>query len=363
MPGAASIEATRPSLDFAKLQTFSEKVMGDFSSAMAALACAVGDRLGLFRALAASESITLSGLANLTRTDEPLLREWLRTLTAAGYLRYDPQSQTFSLPAELAELLANEDGIMRLGGGFQLLLGLARPIEQIVEAFRNGGGVLQSSYSEDLRQGMERMSASWFDNLMVQQWLPAAGLLPRLRQGIRVADVGCGAGRAVLKLAAEFPASSITGFDAFPGALSRARGNARQAGLEKKVSFKELDITSGIPDTFDLILNLNSLHDVVDLPAGIRAIRRALDPGGSWLILEGNSSDKLEDNLGPLGTILYGTSLFYNTPVSLSAGGQGEGAMGLPETKLRRLSEAAGFELRRLPLPNPMHALYQAVPR
>jgi SAM-dependent methyltransferase len=362
MAGTATFEATRPALDIARLQTFSEKVMHDFAAAMVALACAVGDRLGLFRALADSGNVSLSTLAELTRMDDRLLREWLRTLTAAGYLYYDAADQTYSLPAELAELLATEDGAMRLAGGFQLLLGLAGPIEQITKAFRSGRGVTQSAYPDHLWQGMERMSAAWFDNFMVQQWLPAAGLLPRLRSGIRVADLGCGSGRALLRLATEFPASSFVGYDAFPGTLARARNNARLAGLENRVFFRELDITGGIPERFDLIMTLNSLHDVVDLPLGIQAIRRALLPGGSWLILEGNCSDKLEDNLGTLGTILYGTSLFYNTPVSLAGGGPGEGALALPESKMRRLCEAARFELRRLSVPNPMHALYQAFP-
>jgi SAM-dependent methyltransferase len=362
MPETASIRAIRPSLDIARLQVFSEKMMRDFGSVMAALACAVGDRLGLFRALANSPNAHLATLAGLTRTDERLLREWLRTLTAAGYLQYDPDGQTFSLPAEAAELLANEHSSMRLAGGFQLLLGLMAPIDQITQAFREHSGVSQASYTGDLWQGMERMSASWYDNFMVQQWLPAADLVPRLRDGIRVADLGCGAGRALLRLATEFPASSFTGYDAFPEMLSRARKNALLAGLDERVCFSEIDITCGIPGTFDLILTLNSLHDVVDLPAGIHAIRRALSPGGSWLILEGNCSSRLEDNLGTVGTILYGTSLFYNTPVSLAGGGAGEGAMALPESRLRMLCEEAGFELRRLPLPNPIHALYQVFP-
>ena len=363
MPGTASKPAVYPSLDIAKLQIFSEKIMGDFGSAMAALACAVGDRLGLFRVLANSPHSDIATLADLTRTDERLLREWLRTLTAAGYLEYDPADQTFSLPPEAAELLANEHGAMPLAGGFQLLLGLAAPMDRIMLAFREHSGVLQSDYPEDLREGMERMSAAWFDNFMVQQWLPAAGLVPRLRAGIRVADLGCGAGRALLRLATEFPASSFTGYDAFPEALSRARKNARRGGLEKKICFREIDISFGIPERFDLIMTLNSLHDVVDFSGAMAAIRRALLPGGSWLILEGNCSAELEDNLGTLGTILYGTSLFYNTPVSLAGGGLGEGAMALPESRLRGLCEEAGFELRRLPLPNPIHALYQAIPQ
>ena len=363
MPGAVAVAPIRPSLDITKLQASSEKIMRDFSSAIVALACAVGDRLGLFRALAASPNVSLATLADLTGTDERLLREWLRTLTAAGYLQYDSADQTFSLPVELAELLTSDDGPMRLAGGFQLLLGLASPIEQIAQAFRQHCGVPQSAYPGDLWEGMERMSAAWFDNFMVQQWLPAAGLISRLHAGIRVADLGCGAGRALLRLATEFPASSFTGYDAFQGTLSRARNNARLAGLETRVRFQEVDITGGIPEAFDLVMTLNSLHDIVDLPAGLHAIRRALLPGGSWMILEGNCSDKLEENLGTLGSILYGTSLFYNTPVSLASGGRGEGAMALPESRLRRLCEPAGFELRRLSVPNPMHALYQAFPR
>jgi hypothetical protein len=134
-------------------------------------------------------------------------------------------------------------------------------------------------------------------------------------------------------------------------------------GLSDRVRFVQIDVTRGIPERFDLITTFNSLHDMVDIPAALDAIRHSLAPQGTWLILECACSDKVEENIGPMGTILYGTSLLYNTAVSVANGGHGEGAMGLPACRVFELCAAAGFSVRRLPIPNPMFALFEAKSR
>jgi SAM-dependent methyltransferase len=355
-----NIDAVQSDVDMARLQKFMETVFRNFSAAMTTLACALGDHLGLFQTLAAGGPATSTELATRTGTDERCLKQLLSALAAADYIQYESQGQLFSLPSEHAALLADEGGMMCLAGGFQLLLSFAGAADEIIESFYTRCGVPQAAYEPNLQGGMDRMSAPWFENLLVQQWLPS---LPQLRTklnaGIRVADVGCGSGRALINLAKAFPASQFTGYDMFKPALARAMDHAAEAGVSARIRFVHLDVTRGIPDGYDLVTSFNSLHDMADQLAGLRAIRRSLNPDGLYLILESACSDKLEENIGPLGAILYATSLFYSTPVSIANGGDGSGAI-LPEGIIRELCTSAGLHVRRLPTMNPMHALYEA---
>jgi SAM-dependent methyltransferase/predicted transcriptional regulator len=341
-------------------QLSTETILGNFSAAMSTLACAVGDRVGLFKVLATGGPATSTELATRTGTDERCVRQWLSTLASGGYLEYEPEGERFALPTKHTALLVDDGGMLSLVGGFQLLLAFAGAADQIAESFFTGRGVPQLAYEPDLQRGMERMSAPWFEHLLVQHWLPSVPeLLSRLQAGIRVADVGCGSGRSLITLAKTFPASEFTGYDVFGPALSRARKNAEHAGVSTRIRFVQLDVTHGIPDTYDLVTTFNSLHDIADQVAGLEAIRRTLTPDGSYLILESSCSDKLEENFGPLGTILYATSLFYSTPTSIANGGDGSGAI-LSEDMIHRLCTASGFYVRRLSVTNPMHALYEA---
>lgn len=347
-------------LDIPRLRTFTEKVLDDFSGAMTCLACALGDRLGLFEALAAVGPSTSSDLARHTSTDERGLKQWLCTLVAAGYLDYEPKHNMYSLPIEHSAVLADEGSLFALAGGFQLLLGFAGAADRIRNSLQSGCGVEQSSYEPSLQSGMERMSTPWFEHLLVQQWLASVpGLVNRLEAGIRVADVGCGAGRATITLARTFPASEFTGYDMFRPAVDRARDNLKRAGGMCNLHFIERDITTGLRGSYDLVTSFNSLHDIAHQDTGLIHIRRSLAPGGSYLILESSCSEKLEENVNVIGTILYGTSFFYSTPVSLANGGQGFGAI-LPERSVRDLCRAAGLNVRRVATTNPMHALYEA---
>jgi len=349
--------------DFGRAQTFMQKAMGDFISTIAGLACAIGDRLDFFNTLSKAGPLTADELAASTATDVRLVTYWLGTMTSAGYVNYDAVTDKYGLPPEHASLLLDSRGAISLGGGFQMLLGFAECSSRVLESFRTHNGVAQSAYSDDLRHGMERMSAPWFEQLLVTQWLPLMpSVLADLRRGIRVADIGCGAGRALIAMARAFPASSFTGYDIFAPALERARENAAAEDLTSRVTLTEQRVEQGLPERYDLITMFNSLHDIADHHAAARSIYDALSPGGTWLILESSCSGRVEDNTGPIGTILYGTSLFYNAPVSIANGGNGSGAL-LAETQLRDLCEATSFDVRRLSVANPMHALYAANPR
>ena len=363
-----TIELTKdnpqPAIDMEKVGAFLNKVMGDMSGAIVSAMCILGDRLNLFKCLAANGPTTSAELAVRAGINERYAREWLSVLASAGYLEYDPATQHFTLPPEHALIIAQEGGPMFMGGGYQQLAGLLEPLDQLTQAFLQGGGVPQEAYGENLWAGMERMSATWFENLLVQQWIPAVpDVQAKLESGACVADIGCGGGRALIKLAQAFPNSRFVGYDTFAGAIARARGNAEIAGLAERVRFEQRDVVDGLPEQYDLIVTFDSVHDFINPYAGLQAIRRALLPGGTYLLLEMNCSDKLEESAGLVGTILYGTSVLYNLPVSLAYGGNGLGTMSFPESKVQELCTEAGFSsVHRLPIENPFNILYQVKP-
>ncbi|EKF04538.1 putative SAM dependent methyltransferase [Tolypothrix sp. PCC 7601] len=363
-PSASVAQAPQFNMDMAKASAFMNRVMADLSGTLVSILCSLGDRLGLFKALAAYGPVTCAEFAGRAGINERYAREWLSALACAGYLEYDPSTQRFALPLEHALVLAQERGMMFMGGAYQQIPGLMAVLDQVAQAFRHGGGIPQSSYNRDLRQGMERMSATWFENLLVQQWLPTVpDVLSKLDRGIQVADIGCGGGWALIKLAQAFPNSRYVGYDGFALAIDVATANANSAGMSDHVRFEQRNVMAGLPDQYDLITTFDSVHDFANPLQGLQAIRQSLRPDGTYLLLEMNCADKLEENFGPAGTILYSTSVLYNTPVSLADGGAGLGTMGLPESKIRQLCTEAGFSsIRRLPIENPFNILYEVKP-
>ena len=358
--GPQEVSPGGQSFDFGRLQAFTQKLMTDFAAALAVLACGVGDRTGLFKALADGNAQTAGELASQTRSDPALVREWLRVVAAAGYVDYNRANETFTLPREHG-VLADLDPTTGVGGGLQLFLGLAKAVEPLIAAFAAHSGIPQSQYDSDLRKGMERMSAPWFETLLSEKWIPAvAGLREKLRAGVRVADLGCGGGRAAIRLAQVFPQSDYVGYDWFQPAIEEARQNAKAAGAGASVRFVCHDITQGLPGQYHVITMFNSLHDVPAQRAALDAVREALEPEGCCLILESPFSDSLADNLHPMGAVLYGTSLFYNTPVSIANGGSGPGAAGVTESRVRELCREANLNVTRIPGYSPIHALYVA---
>jgi 2-polyprenyl-3-methyl-5-hydroxy-6-metoxy-1,4-benzoquinol methylase len=362
--GESPQPAFYPPVDMARAQSFINRVMGDLSGAVVSIMCAIGDRLGFFKSLCWGGPATSEELAGRAGVSERYAREWLSAMASAGYVEYDPVSQRFALPAEHAMVLAMEGGPMFMGGVYQHLPGLFRPLEHVIQAFIQGGGVPQSAFDDDFREGMERISASWFENFLVPEWISALpDVKSKLERGARAADIGCGGGRALIKLAQVFPASTFVGYDLFEPALARARANAQRANVEDRVRFVQQNVVDGLPEQYDLITTFDVIHDIASPKTVLEGIRKALLPDGTFLMLEINSSDRLEENVGPIATMLYGTSVLYCTPTSLANGGEGLGTMGLPETKVRELCAAAGFSsVRRLPIQNPFNALYEAKP-
>jgi SAM-dependent methyltransferase len=280
-------------------------------------------------------------------------------MTAAGYLEAD--GDRFVLPAEQEQALAAEGGPFFLGGVHQELVGMLRPLDALAEAFRSGGGVPQSAYPADAWDGMRRFSQGWFENLLLQEWIPAAAeVRQKLDAGARYADVGCGSGLAVIKLAQAFPRSEFVGYDAFAGQVERARAAAEAAGVGDRVRFEVRDVAAGVDETFDVISTFDVVHDAVDPAALLGGIRGALARDGIYLMLEMNSADDPADNVGPLATLFYGFSVIYCMTTSLAHGGAGLGTCGCPPAVVQQIGHGAGFgTVREVPIEDPFNRLYE----
>ena len=357
----AGIEAGAAGIEAAAVESFAERVMGDMAGAYTFFMAGIGDRLGLFKELAQKGAATSSEFAERTGLDERYLREWLRGMTAAGYLDFEATTGRFVVPTSHVPVLAEEAGPAFFGAAFfNFSTNFGDSYRRLIEAFRTGGGVPQVEYGESA-EAIERFTAPWFENQLVPVWLPAMPEVERrLRDGGSVCDVGCGRGRALIKLAQSFPTGRYTGVDLYEPAISEARANAEAAGVGDRIRFDLADASGGLPGRFDIVTTFDVLHDSGD-PSGIlREIHDALHPDGRYICVEINSADRPEDNIGPVAAILYGLSMEYCLTVSLASGGAGLGTLGLPQAKLTELARAAGFaNVRRLPTDDPFNSVYE----
>jgi 2-polyprenyl-3-methyl-5-hydroxy-6-metoxy-1,4-benzoquinol methylase len=361
--GADSM-TTQPTIDQVKAEAFVHRAFADVSGAMVSIMCSLGDQLGLFKELHAKGSATSAELAARAGIQERYAREWLSSMASAGYITYDPSNHRFTLPAEHAPVLAQEGGPVFFGGMYQQLPALVGVYEQLLHAFRQGGGVSQAAYGEQFWDGFERFSGGWFENLLLPVWIPAMpDVQAKLAGGALVADVGCGRGRALIKLAEAFPKSRFVGYDAYAPTIDRATANAEAAGVADRVTFRKQDVVQGLSEQYDVITTFDVVHDAVDPRGLLKAIRRALKPDGVYVCLEINCADSLEENMGPMGGMFYAVSSLYCMTTSLAGNGEGLGTMGLPEAKLTAFCNEAGFgTVRRVPVDNPFNALYEIRP-
>jgi SAM-dependent methyltransferase len=354
---------TQVPMDEQKVMQFVLRLVADVTAANMSTLVYIGDRNGLFKALAEGGPTTVDSLAERTGQQPRYLREWLSAMACAHYVDYDAASQRFTLPAEHAACLVNEDSPAFVGGMFQMLPTFGHAGSKVAESFKQGGGVPQTEYGEEFWKGFERFTRAQFVNKLAQVWIPAMPEVEAaLNAGGSVADIGCGNGQALLILAGAYPKARYTGFDNYQLAIDNANQNARAAGLEKQVQFELRDIVDGMPEQYDLITTFDVVHDMVRPRAALKAIRQALKPGGTYLWLEFNVSSDLAENIGhPFGlpAFIYSASTLYCMTTSLSQGGEGLGAA-LGEAKARELAEEAGFShFRRLPLDDPFSLLME----
>ena len=343
-----------------EVMEFAFKVVGELGAALAGAHVYIGDRLGLFKALA-DGPLTSDELAAKTGLQERYLREWASAMAASGFVDYDPAARTFAVPPAKAAVLVDEDSPVFVGGFAQMIPDHYYVIPGVMDAFKKGGGVPYSSFSGDTFEGTERFFRPGYVNFLVDTWLPAAGVVESLQRGAKVADVGCGRGQAVCTMSKAFPNSQFFGFDNHAPGIDAARENAKRLGAGANTTW-EVRGSTELPQTadFDLICTLDALHDMVDPHGAGRSIYGALKPGASWLVVEPNVSDNLEENINPVGRVFYSVSMLQCMTASLAHGGAGYGACMGPG-KIQQIAREAGFsKVEKLQIENPFNQYWLA---
>jgi uncharacterized membrane protein YgcG len=315
------------SVDMDAFMAFVGKFAGDYGAVGTAGNVVIGDRLGLYRDLAAQGPSTAAELAARTGTDPRYVAEWLAGQAAGGYVEY--ADGRFSMTAEQALALADPDGPVDVAGAFTLALGALAAVPAVTEAFRTGAGIGWHEQAADVHTGCERFFRAGYAAHLVQDWLPALpGVASRLASGGTVADVGCGLGASTVLLASAFPASRFSGSDYHDGSITLAKKRAADAGVADRVSFETASATSFSGTGYDLVTTFDCLHDMGDPAAAARHIRSALAADGSWLIVEPMAADTIEGNLNPVGRVYYSFSTLLCLPNSRSQGGPAGGGAG-----------------------------------
>jgi SAM-dependent methyltransferase len=347
--------------DPAKLQEFLGRAVADLSAAVSAPLVVIGDKLGLYKAMAMHGPMTPAELARATGTHERYVREWLDNQAAGGYATYDPDTGKYALPPEQAEALADEASPHFLPGAWQTVVGASRAVPRLLDAFRTGKGIDWGEHDPDVFVGTERFFRPAYVGNLVSSWIPAVdGVKERLEQGIQVADVGCGHGASTLLMARTWPKSSFAGFDYHWQSISAARVRAKVAGFERVVKFDVAKATD-FPGTFDLVAHFDCLHDLADPVGAARHVRQALAPGGTWMIVEPFASDRPEENHNPVGRTYYGASTLVCVPCSMHGGGPALGAQA-GTARLEKVVREGGFTRFRVAARTPFHMVLEARP-
>jgi SAM-dependent methyltransferase len=345
-----------------RLMDFLGRFVSDLGATAAAGNVVVGDRLGLYRALA-ERAQRPAELAARTGTAPRYVEEWLRGQAAGGYVEYDPSDDTYSMTEEQAFALTDPDGAVFVPGAFQLALGALRAEQRITEAFRTGDGVGWHQHDDEVFAGCERFFRPGYLANLVAGWLPGLhGMPEKLQAGARVADVGCGHGASTLLMAAQYPRSTFVGSDYHGASIDQARKRAAEQGLDDRVTFEVTSAQSFNGGPYDLVTTFDSLHDMGDPLGAATHIHSVLRPDGAWMIVEPLAGDSVADNLNPVGRIYYSLSTFLCVPNALSQpGGYALGAQA-GEEPVRRLTADAGFTRFRRVTETPFNIVYEARP-
>ncbi|MBV9946434.1 MAG: class I SAM-dependent methyltransferase, partial [Myxococcales bacterium] len=324
-------------IDDGKLNDFLGKVVSDVGAAMSAALVVIGDKLGLYKAMAAAGPVTARELAKTTGTTERYVREWLDAQAAGGYVTYDPATERYVLPPEQAVALADETSPASVPGLFQVTAAMWHGEEKMTENFRTGRGLEWGAQHPCLFEGTERFFRSGYIGNLVGSWIPALeGVRPKLEDGAEVADVGCGLGASTILMARAFPRSRFHGFDSHVKSIELARERARQAGVADRVAFEVAKSTDFPGSDYDLVAHFDCLHDMEDPVGAAKHVRRAIARDGTWMIVEPFAADRREQNHNPVGRVFYSASTLLCVPHSLAQHGPALGAQA-GEARLREV--------------------------
>ena len=351
-----------PIIDTDKLNAFIGQFVTDLGAAVHSGMVVIGEKLGLYKALA-SGAMSSAELAARTQTDERYLREWLASQAAGGYITYDKNTNKFSLTEEQAFTLAFEDSPAYLPGAFELALGSLAAVPQIADAFRTGAGMGWHEHVDGVFHGCEKFFRPGYAANLVSSWIPSLqDVKEKLEAGARVADVGCGKGASTLLMAKAFPKSQFFGFDYHAKSIEGARESAKREGVSDRVTFEVAKAKEFPGRDYDFVAVFDCLHDMGD-PIGAAAhVRQSLAKDGTWMIVEPFANDHLQDNLNPVGRVYYSFSTLLCTPCSRSQEvGLCLGAQA-GEARIRNVVTSAGFNRFRRATETPFNIVYEARP-
>jgi 2-polyprenyl-3-methyl-5-hydroxy-6-metoxy-1,4-benzoquinol methylase len=347
------------SADPKKLEALLGQIVGDAGAAMSAALVVVGDRLGLYKALAEGPA-TASDLAKRTGTAERYVQEWLDAQAASGYVRYAKERATYELPPEQATAFADDLSPAFVPGLFQLMHAMWSAVDRIAERFRTGEGLPWGEHHPCLFEGTERFFRAGYRGNLVTSWLPALdGLISKLERGAKVADVGCGLGASAILMAQAFPKSRFFGYDSHANSIELARQRAAEAGVSEQVTFDVASSTDFPGREYDLVCHFDCLHDMENPAGAARHVKEVLASDGTWMIVEPFASDRREDNHNPVGRVFYSASTMLCVPHSLSRRGPALGAQA-GEARLRRIANEAGFASVRRATETPFNLVLEA---
>jgi 2-polyprenyl-3-methyl-5-hydroxy-6-metoxy-1,4-benzoquinol methylase len=356
----STIEQTRP-LDPERLQAFVFRAVEEVGATLNAALVVMGDKLGLYRAMAGAGALSAGELAERAGVAERYVREWLNAQAAGGYVEYDPAGNRYSMAPEQTVALTDAESPAFLPGFFQIAIGSVLDSPRITEAAKSGAGVGWHEHVHDVFEGCERFFRPGYNANLTTSWLPSLdGVVEKLERGAKVADLGCGHGSSTILMAEAYPRSTFVGSDYHNGSIETARARATEAGVSDRVSFEQAPAASHPGSGYDLVTMFDCLHDMGDPVGASRHVSELLAPDGTWMIVEPNAGDRIEDNLNPVGRAYYAFSTLLCTPASLSQEvGLALGAQA-GEARIRDVVTAGGLTRFRRAAETPFNLVLEA---
>lgn len=356
-----STQAVSRQPDAEKMQALLHQAVCDLGAAMHSVLLVIGDRLGLYQALASGDRMTSAQLAQRTGTFERYVREWLNANAAAKYLEYDAATQTYFMTPEQAQLLSRGDMAMDLPGFYHFIASCMKDEEKLTEVFRTGKGFGWHEHEKGLFEGTERFFRPNYLANLTTSWIPSLhGVEAKLRSGARVADIGCGHGASTILMAQAYPKSEFFGFDYHDASIEQARRTASQAGLSDRVHFEVAPAQAYPGSGYDFAACFDCLHDMGDPVGAAKHVFRSLKKDGTWMIVEPQAADSVEANLNPVGKIFYSASTVCCVPASLAQEVRAGLGAQAGEKKVREVVLKGGFTHFRRAAETPFNMVFEA---
>lgn len=351
----------RSAIDPAKLNALLTRAIEDLSAGYGGVMMSLGNRLGLYKAMAGSGPLSAHGVASRAGCAERYVREWLNSQVAGGYLAYHAISDTYELTPEQAFVLADENSPAFMPNAWATPASMWFDEDKAIEAFRTGSGIPWGNHDGRLFCGVAAFYRNAYRSSLVAEWLPALdGVVEKLTAGAVVADVGCGHGHSLALMADAFPASQFQGFDTHGVSLEVARKVAADAGVADRVTFAAARADSHPGTGFDLICFFDCLHDMGDPLAAATHAARALAPDGTVMLVEPFANDRLEDNVSPVARAYYAASTTICCAHSISEGGRLVLGAQAGEARLADVFRKAGFSHFRRAAETPFNLILEA---